>query len=145
MIKPHPLQPMKFLAIVAVGVCLSTAVRADEESVIKYRQAVMSAISAHGKAISLNLKGKVDRNADLAVHATAIAGMAGSVGELFPEGSDFGETDALEAIWENKDDFQAKAEDLKVAADTLAGAVTTDNYDALRKTCKACHKKYKSD
>lgn len=133
------------VAALSIVTAFATPAQADEESIIKYRQAVMTAIAAHGKAIDLNLKGKVDRGADVAGHAAALASLATSVGELFPEGSDFGETDALGEIWANMDDFQAKSKDLKSAADALAADTSAANYDALRDTCKACHKKYKAD
>jgi cytochrome c556 len=61
------------------------------------------------------------------------------------------ETEALDAIWENMDDFRAKAADLEAAAGELEAAVSEGRAAAIaafRATggkCKACHDEYREE
>lgn len=71
---------------------------------------------------------------------------------LFPEGSETGnDTRALPAIWENKADFEEKANDLVVAAEAARGAADNglDSFRAafgkIGETCRACHTDYRAE
>ena len=71
--------------------------------------------------------------------------------KLFPAGSDKHEkTEASPKIWQDMNDFMAKAADLKAASaktKTAAGqgldAFKAAVFDDLVKTCKACHDAYR--
>jgi cytochrome c556 len=68
---------------------------------------------------------------------------------LFPEGSDQGDTAASPAIWQNMDDFTARA--AKLAADAkLAEAAAPNGLDAFKaavgpvgQDCAGCHELYR--
>ncbi|MEA3413779.1 MAG: cytochrome c, partial [Pseudomonadota bacterium] len=69
----------------------------DPDAMIKYRQGVMKAQGGLMTAMSQIVRGKVgDRDDDLKSFATALTATTGDIPSMFPEGSDFGETDALE-------------------------------------------------
>ncbi len=82
---------------------------------------------------------------------TNLAASASMIKGNFPEGSDFGDTDAKEAIWENKADFDDKMKDFEKATSELLAAVKQnaaksilmDKYQVVGKNCKSCHKKYR--
>ena len=70
--------------------------------------------------------------------------------EIFPEGSDFGETNALDAVWEKFDDFKQAAANAEKATAALVKAAESGDEGAIKarfgdvgKACKACHKEYK--
>lgn len=120
----------------------------DPEEIIKYRQAMMKALSGHMSAAARLVRGKVSYSGHLREHADAIAALAAHVGDLFPEGSDFGETEALEAIWEQPDKFAEAAQNNADAAAALrAAAASGQGIDAafgdLSDACKSCHKTFR--
>lgn len=86
----------------------------------------------------------------IAEQANSIAEWAAIMPDYFPEGSDMGDTKARPEIWENWDDFIAKAEANRAAATKLADLAIAGDTDALpiamkalSDTCGACHKPYK--
>ena len=96
---------MKNIISLFLGLSLTTAInlhaQAEEyeaEDLIEYRHEVMEAIKGHNKAIKAILEGKVPYDDHLDMHMTSLEALLSKVGELFPEGSDFGETDAKNAI-----------------------------------------------
>jgi cytochrome c556 len=122
----------------------------DTNNAIKYRQYLMSSISSHYKAIKYLAAGKISQKEQWLPHTTALNDTAKMFDSQFPEGSDFGETDAKEAIWENMDDFKQKNQDLVTASNNMIQSLKNKDYaaaaaqvDDLGKTCKACHKKYR--
>ncbi|NND68324.1 MAG: cytochrome c [Halioglobus sp.] len=69
----------------------------------------------------------------------------------FAPGSEQGTTRAKPEIWENREDFKAKMEDLRKAANELDEVVAggereaiAGSIGALGQACKACHDEYKS-
>ena len=97
---------------------------------------------------------KANRGGDasiIAKEALAIEAWATQMTDFFPEGSTQSPSEALPAIWENFEDFKARATANANAASDLArlarsGADTralTNGFKALGKTCKDCHNDYK--
>ncbi len=134
------------LAIMADG----ANAEADPENLIKYRQGAMSALGGHMSASAQIVRGKVGYGEHLLFHAEAIQAISGRVAEMFPEGSDFGETDAKEAVWEKPEDFQEAARKGGKAADdyllAVKGgdkAVIGQSFRSLADACKQCHKKFR--
>ena len=85
-------------------------------------------------------------------HAESIEALSRRVSELFPEGSDFGETGAKEVIWEKREDFQAAARrGGQAASDYLAAVRSGDktevgkSFRTLADACKQCHKKFREE
>ena len=69
----------------------------------------------------------------------------------FADGSDKGTTRAKPEIWQNKEDFRKKMDDLSSAAVQLRSVANgadrkaiSAQVGAVGKTCKACHDEYKS-
>lgn len=122
----------------------------NSDHVIKYRQYVMSSISDHYKAIKYLTAGKITQPEQWLPHIRSLNDMAKMVEGGFPEGSDFGETDAKEAIWENKDDFNQKAQELVKVSDAMLKLIQSNDREGVKKqvteigqSCKSCHKKYR--
>jgi len=142
----------KHLALIATLLIAGAAnVQAEEaEDYIKYRQAMMKAIGGHTGAISQIMRGKVAPEGDLLMHSLALAALNRNLTRLFPEGSDFGETKAKEAVWSQWAKFeQAAAEAKQATADLAAKAAGGDRrqianaWKAVGKSCKGCHKDFR--
>ncbi len=124
---------------------------AQEEGIIKHRQAVMKAVGGHMGAMGAILKGKVKFTGDLKTHARAMADLAVIAERVFPEGSDFGETRALPEIWDKPKEFKKvvdafKTESAKLAKIAGGGDVKAfgDQFKAMGKNaCGACHKAFR--
>jgi cytochrome c556 len=131
--------------------CIANPGLADEpEDVIKYRQSMMAAIGGHMGASTQIVRGKVQPEGHLAMHAKALAELSGDLGVLFPEGSDFGETKAKAEIWSKPQDFARVVADAKTAtaefATAAAGGDAAQIAAAHRKVgeaCKACHQDFR--
>ena len=149
---------MKNIISLFLGLSLTTAInlhaQAEEyeaEDLIEYRHEVMEAIKGHNKAIKAILEGKVPYDDHLDMHMASLETLLGRVGELFPEGSDFGETDAKDAIWENPEKFKQSVEKAQNAFETFKSVIAKgDNrasLDAHKKfgkaSCGNCHKSFK--
>ncbi len=123
----------------------------DPEDVIKYRQNVMKANGAHMAAVGAILQGKVEYKKDLVYHANALKAINGDVPALFPKGSDFGDTKALDGVWAKRAEFEKRAKDTRAKADAFAKAAGGDAKAALAKfkelsdSCKACHKDFRKE
>ena len=70
----------------------------DPADQIKYRQNVMKAIGGNMGAIAAIMKGQVAHKSHLKMFATALNADSKAVRDLFPEGSDMGETNAKPEI-----------------------------------------------
>ena len=124
---------------------------AQEEGIIKYRQAVMKANSAHVSAMAGILKGQVNFTDDLKIHARALADLAKIAAHVFPKGSNFGETRAKEEIWSKPDEFKKvlmafQAESAKLAKIADGGDMEAfgAQFKAMGKNaCTACHKTFR--
>jgi cytochrome c556 len=136
------------------SVCLvaGTAFAAEPEDIIKYRQNVMKSQGAHLAAIDAIIKGKVDFKGHLGDHAKALQATTKDIPSLFPKDSDFGETKALDAVWQKNAEFRKLAKDAQQKASALARAVAANdskNYGARFKdvadSCKACHKDFRKE
>lgn len=124
----------------------------DPEDIIKYRQNVMKANGAYAAAASAIIQGKVGYKKDLADHAKALAAINRDVAALFPKGSDFGDTKALDGVWSKRTDFEKRAKDAQAKSAAFAKTVAagdTKNYGPklkeLADSCKACHKDYRKE
>jgi cytochrome c556 len=149
---------MKNIITLFLGLFMITAInlhaQAEEyeaDDLIEYRQDFMEAIKGHNKAIKAILEGKVPYDDHLDMHMASLEALFGRVGELFPEGSDFGETDAKDAVWDNPEKFKQTVEKAQNAFETFKSVVAKgDNrasLDAHKKfgkaSCGNCHKSFK--
>ncbi len=145
-----PLSLLRILGVCALLV-LPVPSGADEaENQIKYRQAVMKAIGGHMGASSLIVRGKVSHRDQLKVHANGLLSLSRDIAGLFPEGSDFGETEAREIIWEKWDDFRKAADESKAGIENFVRVVETGGdsdlaaaFRRVGKGCRGCHEDFR--
>ena len=139
----------------SLGALLATPVLADEvdaETYIKYREDLMQSAKVHNKAISNILKGKLTANDSLVRHARTLHELSMMFAEAFPEGSDFGVTDAKAAVWSDPDAFQAAlGEFQKATADLVEAlqqpadsATVGKAAKAVGMGCKGCHDDFRA-
>lgn len=144
------------ILITALGIaCVPLTAAAEEmdpEAVIKYRQGIMRAQGGLMAAMAQVVRGKVAFEASLPILAKNLTGLSKDVTALFPEGSDFGETEAKKAVWEQWKEFEQSAADAHAAAEDFEHAVQTGNGQAVRDafkqvadSCKACHKEFREE
>ena len=138
----------------AIALCilssLAVVAQAHEgaEGVIKERMDRFKENKESMKAIKANLGGDASI---IAKEALAIQAWANQMTDFFPEGSTQSPSEALPAIWENFEDFKARAAANANAAGDLAGLARSgadasaliNGFKALGKTCKNCHNDYK--
>jgi cytochrome c556 len=120
--------------------------------VLDYRQGLMNVYVWNIMPMGSMVKGKTPFDAEkFKRHATELA-TATTLDMLagYPEGSNDGETDALDEIWLDLDDFAAINEKMKEKAAELERISASGDlekirpaYKALADACKQCHKKYK--
>ena len=146
------LKSVSVMSVLSLGVLAASSVQAAEpENYIKYRQAIMKAMAGHSGSSGQILRGLVDAQpGELAFHADALARLNADLVRLFPEGSDFGETEALPKIWEDPAGFAQKAKDAADATANFAKAAQRGDaaamataYKAVGESCKGCHQNYR--
>ncbi len=134
----------------AIGFATLASMVQAQGDVIKERQELMKSQGAAMKAINgvLEANGPV---ADIAVHAAKLDETSKKIPDLFPAGSDQGDTKAKAEIWQTPDDFAAKAKDMQDQAAMLVTAVAGGDmaavkaqYDKVGGACGGCHKVYKA-
>lgn len=143
---------MKTLSLTALLTLtlLAGSATAEPENYIKYRQAMMKAIGGHMGASTDIVRGKVDPEGDLQMHASALAALNANLTRLFPEGSDFGETKARPAVWDEPDKFRQAADAARDATAAFAAAVEGGDSAAIAaahkdvgQSCKGCHEDFR--
>jgi cytochrome c556 len=134
-----------------VAVLLAVPVDAHEGAT-GFAKERMDAMSGMGHAMK-DVSHSIESNRNLAsiaesaaiVHETAL-----KIPQLFPPGSGTGITDAKPIIWEQWDQFQAKAQDLAAAASALGSIASSGDpkaiyaqYSAVTHACSGCHDTYR--
>jgi cytochrome c556 len=131
------------VAIIAVAGAAHAGAIEDRQAAMKNVGKAMGALAAIAKKEAPFDAAVVNTN------ATALADNVKTAKGHFPEGSATGdkETWAKAEIWQNKADFDAKAD--KAVAAAMAMAAVTEEADfgaalgALGSACKACHTDYR--
>ena len=143
----------------AVGLVLGMSAQSlaadSPESLVKYRQAVMKAISGHTAAIASVVKGETSYGAHVANHARGIKEMSLIVPDVFPPESgpdSFKDTRALPKIWADPAKFQEAITAFQSAAAKLAEMAEGGDMAAvgpalgeLGKSCGGCHKPFRAE
>ncbi len=136
----------------AIALTAMTSVQAadDPANVIKYRQKVMSGISAHIGSIAAVLSGEVSYTGHVAAHARALHDASLMIDDIFPSGSGEGETRAKPEIWQNRAKFEAAAKALQSTTKELASVAETGDMAAVGaqlnkvgEACGGCHKPFR--
>lgn len=152
---------MKMRSVVAV-VCAATlggsALAAEEiamdkiEPAIKYRQNVMQAMGGLVGASAGRLRDGFTHGPDMSAIANALQALSKDVAALFPEGTDFGETEAKPEVWSKPQEFQQAADDLEKKVEAFAAAAKTGDraeslkaFKAMGDACKSCHEDFRKE
>jgi cytochrome c556 len=124
----------------------------DVARAIEYRQSIMTLFNWNMRPMGAMMKQKVPFNQTAFVRHAKDLEAAAQLDLLagFPEDSEGDDSDALPDIWLDFEDFKKKYQDLQLAADKLAEVAESGDqatikpaFQALGKTCKACHQAYK--
>lgn len=144
--------PTPSVTAILLALFAGAASAAEPEDIIKYRKAVMKATAGHMAAANAIISGKVDYKGDLASHAVSLAALNRDVAGLFPKDSDFGDTEALDAVWKNNAEFKKRAAEAKSRSAAFAKAAATGDkakvsatFKDLNEACKACHKDFRKE
>ena len=148
--RQKPFAAIIVLIFFALGFPISQAAD-DADDVIKFRQNVMKGIGAHINNIAAIAKGKITFTGNLISDAQGIVNGLETANALFPSGTDGGKTNALTALWEDREGFDKALEETKERAKQLLVVVgaSTDISEigkalgALGKSCGGCHKPYR--
>jgi cytochrome c556 len=147
----------KIIAILLFCILGSSYVCADEagEAAQQYRRALFDSIVWNFMPMSEMARGKRPYDAaEVKKRALTVSYLSLLLDEGFPKGSgaSAGTTDALDAIWENPEDFAGKLRDFRVEANALRKvaeqsdqASFNEQFKRLSGACKGCHDKYKAD
>ncbi|MDE0659007.1 MAG: cytochrome c [Gammaproteobacteria bacterium] len=137
-------------ATVALSTCLVALAVSASEGEVNYRQHTMSAIGGHMRAVVDIVRGDVPHMDHLATHASAMADLAEIAPTLFPESSKGG--DALDAIWEDGEDFASKLNAFKEATAAFKTAAASGDrgeimgaFRGVGQACKGCHDDYRAE
>ncbi len=125
----------------------------DKEFPQSYRQSYFALLASNFGPIASMVKGEMPWDAEaLKGYANDLAAVSAlNINRGFPDGSEKGTTRAKPGIWENRDDFATKLEDMRKAVAQLQQAAAggerkavAEQVGATGQTCKACHDEYKS-
>lgn len=136
---------LAFVAMLGVGAAGALA----EGDPIAERKALFKQMAGAMKLPGEMLKGETALDLTKVKEGLAvIAANSAKLGELFPEGSNAGDTAALPKVWEDKADFTARFDTM--GKEASAAIVAIHNMDTLRANlpkvlgnCGACHKVYR--
>ena len=141
----HVLQPIISLVLTA-ALLLPTAVRADDQDTIDYRQHIMKTMGEQAAAIGQILQQKAPPD-NFAVHVQILAVTAATAKKAFEPKVLGGE--AKPEVWAKWADFAKRLDDLTAATADLAktaaagGIAATAPKVQTALTCKSCHDTYR--
>ncbi|MCX8048998.1 MAG: cytochrome c [Methylohalobius sp.] len=141
-----------FVAVMAAA-CISSA-WADVKAIVAYRQGVMKSFGGHMQALKAILaEGQKQFQPNALFHGEAILGLAKSIPDMFPQGSEHRKSAAKKEIWKNFPDFTSRAQTLERLSQEFVQAVKGGDEAAMKAAfqkmgkegCSACHEKYRKD
>ncbi len=122
---------------------------------VEFRQAIFKLVKSNVGALGAMNKGVIPFDpATLSTNGKRLEQLSLMIDDYFSaDTSSFSvESEALDDIWKNKDDFSSKTKDLTQAAINLQAAAKSGDKGKYKsavggvfKTCKGCHDKYKAD
>jgi cytochrome c556 len=142
---------LRVVSLVAILAVSATAVFA-QSATIKQRKDLFKEMSKSAKVGGPMMKGEAPFNLAAVQGALKVySDNSKKLKDLFPDDSKTGgETEALPAIWEKKDDFLAKM--AKFDSDSAAAVIAIKDeatfkteWPKVMSNCGGCHKVYKAD
>ncbi len=145
---------LPLIVAVAIAPFLASPAIADDsdpEKIIKYRQDFMQAVKNHNNSIKAIVNGAVPFNNHLDMHLASLEKLFSEVNSLFPEGSDFGDTKAKPAVWDNPQKFSETVKKSQQALTEFKQVVDSGDMNKARSafknfgrsSCGSCHKSFK--
>lgn len=121
------------------------------QGVIKQRMDQMGSLKDAMKMIGEMLKADAEPKEKIVNEAAALikAASGSHLVMLFPEGSLKAPSEATEAVWQKRAEFEALARRLEEGGNALAQSATGTRQDvvgaftALSETCKSCHEQFR--
>ena len=143
---------LRTLLILPLAVVLLSACSQGRNEAASYRHSIFHVIAWHFGALGAMAKGEQPFDpATFEKKANILAELSTLPWEGFQPDSAEG-SDAKPAIWENRADFDSKAETFQNEARTLAQLAGEGDQQAMfsqvgevGKACKACHQEYRKD
>lgn len=145
---------LRIALLVAIGASAGSSFAADERTTmaVESRQGVFEVIRMYFGPIFGMVRGQIPFDGDVVTaNATKISQLAAMIPDGFvanTKGADV-ETEALDHIWDNIEDFNSKAAAMGEKATALAAAggegldATRQAFGAMGQACKACHDEYR--
>lgn len=143
------------LGVVSQAQAQQASSERQAKNAITFRQSLFQLIRSNIGPLGAMAKGQIPYNEELmAKNAERMAQLAAMIPDYLElDTSKFNAgSDAKADIWQNRDDFNAKAEALYDAAVALQSVVASKDTDAYRgaigdlsASCKACHDDYKAE
>lgn len=134
--------------LIATGAAVGLAVA--QPDIIVLRQQLMKTNGQAAKVAVGMIRGDIPFDATVAAAAAASIAHDNTVfPELFPAGSETGETKAGEAIWSDVAGFKAASAKVVTDANAAAAAAAQGKdafaaaFGAVGQDCQACHEKYR--
>ncbi|MDT0593977.1 c-type cytochrome [Glaciecola petra] len=122
---------------------------------VTFRKSLLQLVRSNMGPLGGMARGNIPMNAEtIGKNAERVAFLASMMHDYFELDTTAFDvnTDAKSSIWKNKDDFNAKIDDMVSAAAKLQDLVAKNDEGNFRKgigalgaTCKACHDEYKKD
>jgi cytochrome c556 len=138
------------IVVALIGVTTASLAFADPSDIIKMRQRLMDSNGQAAKVAVSMLRGDLPFDAAVAAAVvTSISHDNAVIPDLFPDGSDKGDTKAGPDVWKDKAGFKAlsfKMRDDAAAAATAAAKgkdAFAEAFKAVGANCQACHEKYR--
>lgn len=132
------------------GIAATTMAETTSEDAYDYRVAIMTTLKGHLVASSMIVRGLIEDTGQLAEHANSIANSLAEFDHVFPEGSNVGDSEALDAVWTDPEKFAEAYANAKAASAEFAAAANSGDMEAagaaFRKvggSCRGCHDDFK--
>lgn len=137
------------------GVTYAEMTEKQAKNAVEFRQSIFQLVKSNIGPLGAMARGKAPINEEvIATNSLRLEQLGLMISDYF-EADTRGagvKSGALDKIWDNKDDFNSKANDLVVASKNLQKVVANKETGEYRKaigkvgaTCKACHDDYKAD
>lgn len=122
------------------------------EPAIKYRQNVMKSMGGLVGVSAGRLRDGFSHGPEMNAVADALQALSRDVAALFPQGTDFGETEAKPEVWSKPKEFQQASDNLEKKVDAFAAAVKKGDraeslkaFKAMGDACKSCHEDFRKE
>ncbi len=140
--------PIACLAATIVSVAVAHEGHEHATGAVRERMELMTSMGQRLLAISKRLRANKDLES-VTTDARAIHELAAKITAQFPPGSTQFPTAAKPAVWQEWNDFSAKAKSLETESDKLVNTSTRDGeslraqFRAVAFACDGCHEKYR--